>query len=235
MGHEVTVEFLLEGDHPRFKMIQAVVIPGELVGIFKAGCRAEFAGDIELHVDIYAVLLQLMDQVVELVELNRLDKGIRTAVLALRRICVVDIVHAHAVDAKTRQRCRDGVRIGLTFRKATGKADVGAQEAPALAAAVHKMDTLGRQKAVAAGRLPRAAGPGLDVADVVRQAQLDLEGEFWRVIATGFNLRQELGILRRFVGLSESDSAAKQRHGGRHDQFHRHVVVPFSHGRWVIA
>ena len=199
MLQDFLVETFLELDHPGIDIVNAVLVVRQQMGVLEPVRAAHLAGDVQLEVNVDAVFLELGEEIVEALELHRLDEGILHGISAFRGT-VAHVMHAYEVDSVAREFLRQPVSI-LVPGEASGHAKIGTYEADFPARTVHETVPSCGDESVGTGLAPVHARPRAHVCDIVRSGVRRLEGKKRRETARRFNLFQDFLIPEGLLGM----------------------------------
>jgi len=161
VGQQIAGVLLLQLDHARLEVVQPLVVVRPLLAKRESLLVVQPPRHVQVQVRVDAVLLELVDEVVELLDPLRVDDRLVGALAPDR--ARVHVVHAHAVDAEAGEP--GGHALGLlALREAGVEAEVGGPEADRPGVG-HQAPLLRAHEAVFAGRLFQ---PRRDVGGVVR-------------------------------------------------------------------
>ena len=203
---QVAGVLLLQLDHSRVEVVDALVLRREVFRVFEPVALVERSRNVQVDIDVNPFFLKAIDHVVELVELFRVDFRSRFFEVGAPNVAAVHMVQSDDADPEPRKRTSE--ELGVFFvREVAAETEVRAEEARV--AGLEREPTVFRSEKSSRSGVRKRIVPSLDVGDVALRAVLDNEREFSRVV----------GEKRR-----RTDETAEKRRERRTGEFFAHRI-----------
>ena len=200
------MEFLLKENHPVIQIIHTILVFRELVGIDNPVELVEFSRNIQLEINIYAMLLEFGDEIVELFKLYRLNERVQHRILF--RSPMADIVHPDYIDAISGELLDQFISLFMRRETACHTA-LGTHKADYIAIPIHKMITFCGYESALPGRTAVNSCPSAHIGNIIRCIMSRLEREHRCKISRLFNLVKNIRTCRLSINITGNRTHGK--------------------------